>query len=31
MNLAIWLPTVFVLGLVALGLMFAFVWACEKV
>ena len=31
MNLEIWLPTVFVLALAVLGLMFAFVIACEKV
>jgi hypothetical protein len=31
MNLTIWLPIVFVLGLGTLGLMFAFVRACEKV
>ena len=31
MNLAIWLPALFVLGLVTLGLLTAFVQACEKV
>ena len=31
MNLAIWLPTLFVLGLATFGLMFAFVTACDKV
>ena len=31
MNLAIWLPALLVLGLALLGLMFAFVFACEKV
>jgi hypothetical protein len=31
MNLAIWLPAVFLLGLATLGLMFAFVSGCEKV
>jgi hypothetical protein len=31
MNLYVWLPALFVLGLVMLGLMFAFVAACEKV
>jgi hypothetical protein len=31
MNLAVWLPVLFVLGLALLGLMFAFVFACEKV
>ena len=31
MNLMIWLPAVILLGLVTLGLMFAFVVACEKV
>ena len=31
MNLYVWLPALFVLGLVTLGLMFAFVAACEKV
>ncbi len=31
MNLAIWLPALFLLGLVLLGVMFAFIRACEKV
>jgi len=31
MNLTLWIPTLFFLGLVVLGLMFAFVVACEKV
>jgi hypothetical protein len=31
MNLVIWLPAVFVLGLAGLGLMFAFISGCEKV
>ncbi len=31
MNLAIWAPALFVLGLTTLGLMFAFVVACDKV
>jgi len=31
MNLIIWLPAMFLLGLAALGLMFAFVSGCEKV
>ncbi len=31
MNLSVWLPALFALGLVTLGLMFAFVAACEKV
>jgi hypothetical protein len=30
-NLAIWLPTLFILGLMILGLLFAFVKACERV
>jgi hypothetical protein len=30
-DLAIWVPAMFLLGLAALGLMFAFVRACEKV
>jgi hypothetical protein len=29
MNLAIWLPATFVLGLAALGLCYAFLIACE--
>jgi hypothetical protein len=31
MNLATWLPALFALGVALLGLMFAFVFACEKV
>jgi hypothetical protein len=31
MELSVCLPTLFVLGLATLGLMFAFVAACEKV
>jgi len=31
MNLAIGIPALFVLGLLTLGLMFAFVVGCEKV
>jgi hypothetical protein len=31
MNLFIWLPAMFLLGLGTLGLMFAFVSACDKV
>jgi hypothetical protein len=31
MDVTTWLPAVFLLGLAALGLMFAFVVACEKV
>ena len=31
MDLAIWLPGTFLLGLIALGLCFAFLVACEKI
>jgi hypothetical protein len=31
MDLYIWMPGVFLLGLVTLGLMFAFIKACERV
>jgi hypothetical protein len=31
MNLAIWIPAMMILGLATLGLMFAFVIACDKV
>ena len=31
MNLTIWLPAMLLLGLAALGLMFLFVEACDKV
>jgi hypothetical protein len=30
-NLSVWHPALLLLGLAALGLMAAFVWACEKV
>lgn len=30
-NLTVWLPAMLLLGLVAMGLMFAFIVACEKV
>lgn len=30
-NLAIWLPAVFLLGVVTMALLFAFVRGCEKV
>ena len=30
-NLAVWLPALFTLGLAVMGLMFAFVAACDKV
>jgi hypothetical protein len=30
-NLAVWLPILFFLGLAAMGLLFAFVLGCEKV
>jgi hypothetical protein len=30
-NLAVWIPALFLLGLAALGLTFAFVAACAKV
>jgi hypothetical protein len=30
-NLALWLPALFLLGLATLGVMFAFVAACDKV
>jgi len=30
-NLEVWLPAMFLLGLLALGLIFAFVLACERV
>jgi hypothetical protein len=30
-NLILWLPAMVVLGLATLGLMFAFVFACDKV
>ncbi len=31
MNLAVWLPALFSLGLVTMALMFAFLTGCEKV
>ena len=31
MNLTVWLPAMFLLGLATLGLMFAFVAGCDKV
>lgn len=31
MNLTVWLPAMFLLGLTTLGLMFAFVTGCDKV
>jgi hypothetical protein len=31
MDLAIWLPLMFILGLFILAVLFAFVWACERV
>lgn len=31
MDLAVWIPVTIVLGLIVLGLMFAFIVACEKV
>jgi hypothetical protein len=31
MNLVIWLPALFVLGVVVLAVLFAFVYACERV
>jgi hypothetical protein len=31
MDLTVWLPAMFVLGLIALGLLTAFVGACDKV
>ncbi len=31
MDLTIWIPAMLLLGLVTMGLMFAFVAACEKV
>ena len=31
MDLTVWLPALFALGLVALGVMFAFVAACDRV
>jgi len=31
MNLTVWLPAMFLLGLITFGLMFAFLRGCEKV
>jgi hypothetical protein len=31
MNLTIWIPAMVILGLITLGLMFAFLVACERV
>jgi hypothetical protein len=31
MNLVVWLPAMFVLGLVVMGLCYAFIGACEKI
>jgi hypothetical protein len=31
MNLVIWLPAMLTLGLVGIGLMFAFITGCDKV
>jgi len=31
MDLTFWLPALLLLGLAVLGLMFAFVWACNRV
>lgn len=31
MNLTLWIPAMFLLGLATLGLMFAFVTACDRV
>jgi hypothetical protein len=31
MNMAVWLPSLFILGLVSIGLLFGFVVACERV
>ena len=31
MNLEIWLPALFLLGLVSMGLCYAFITACEKI
>jgi hypothetical protein len=31
MNLAVWLPALFVLGLATMGLIFAFVAACDRI
>jgi len=31
MNLMVWLPAMFLLGLVTMGLCYAFITACEKI
>ncbi len=31
MNLTIWLPAMFILGMITLGLLTAFISACDKV
>ena len=31
MNLAIWLPAIFLLGLVLMGLFYLFIEACDKI
>ena len=31
MNLVVWLPAMFVLGLVSIGVCYAFVFACEEI
>jgi hypothetical protein len=31
MNLGVWLPSLFVLGLAIMGLMIAFIGACDRV
>ena len=31
MDLVIWLPTMFLLGMIGLGLCYAFILACEKI
>jgi hypothetical protein len=31
MSLELWLPILFILGLITLGLMFAFVDACDRI
>jgi hypothetical protein len=30
-NLTYWMPALFLLGLATMALLFAFVWACDKV
>jgi hypothetical protein len=31
MDLTVWLPGMFILGLVAMGLCYAFIWACDNI